>query len=226
VLKTALALLLLTATTWADPFQEHLVKLIKAHGEKHIVQDSRGVGVKGQSARLQASLCDAQYNLLGFNWTVQMEIKVHLSNGELSEFVTGVGNTREEATTICLSNFTRSTFHVLYKAFLNPNDKHLQSVSFGPKGHPRQLVAGELLLMGGPSAPAIPVGLESQVVSIIKRHSFSAGPHTVKIVFMPGEASSVAIDGQEQTSLAEALTKLKWPKSNQTYMMKQFIVVK
>ncbi len=60
ILRTAIALLLLTATAWSNPFQDHLVKLLREHGEKHVITDSQGVGLPGQSARLEASLYQAK----------------------------------------------------------------------------------------------------------------------------------------------------------------------
>jgi hypothetical protein len=222
--KTILTLLLLTTAVWANPFQDHLVQLLRDHGEKNLITDSQGVGLPGQSARLEVKLYDATRGEVG--WMVEMEIKIHLPNSEILEFVSGSGETREKATTICLLNFTTTTFHVLYKAFLNPSDTHLDSISFGPKDHPRQLIAGDLIFMGKKPAPKFPPHLESQLISRVKQFQFPVGPHTLKIVYAQETQTMVTLDGKLEPNLAETINQLVWPKSDQPYLMKQFMVVK
>ena len=226
-LRVLVTVWILSSLGWSKPdtaYQDFIADLLRDHGEKKVVVDSGGVGVKGNPTRLAARECDAQAKDGG--WIVEMELQVHLPGGHLTEYTTGVGRTREAARQACLENFTLSTFHVIYKAFLNQADPHMELYRFRQGKLSRICVAGELVSMGDGTTPRLSAKLERQIREVLLRHTFRPGPHTAKIVYVPGLASSVAIDGREQPALAEALKKLAWPKTAKPYMAKQFVVIR
>lgn len=221
-----LLILFTSALAWSkptNPYQDYIVDLLQKHGEKQVVVDTGGVGLKGNPARLVARGYDAKASKHG--WTVEMELRVNLPDGQFTEYLTGIGSSESAARQKCLENFSISTFHVIYKAFLNPTDTHQDVYRFRQGKSNRVYVAGQLVSMGDGSAPRLNAKLETEIRTVVLKHPFGPGPHAVKVVYMPGVASSLTVDGQEQPKLADALKQLHWPKSAKPYMAKQFAVV-
>lgn len=208
-------------------FREWLTR----HGEKEVVVDADGVGVATNPIRLKTSVYDSKKHDDG-GYTVELEFKIRLPGGEeIVEYVAGGGQTEEKATQEALANFTISTFHVVYKAFVNPNDPHQAVFNATIDGTTREVLPGDLYLQGTEESQAIDFKpLRPQIAAAIEELPLSAGPHWIKIVYghNAGEPILVAatLDNHDSQPLTDAIGKLNWPKSDGYYMAKQFIVVK
>lgn len=204
---------------------------LKAHGETNVVVDAQGVGIAGNATRLKASLYGSQRHKVG-GYLVETEFRIRLpSNDEIVEYLAGTAETEDQAVNDCLANFTLTTFHVIYKAFLNPADPHQQVEPAAIGGQPREMVMGDILLRGNTSDQPLDLNtMRSQIRAAITGLSLSGQPHWIKIVCGQhrGEIIEVSatLDNHEHSALTSAIKGLKWPKVDGFYMVKQFIVVK
>jgi hypothetical protein len=104
--------------------EKFFVEWLQQHGEKGVVADSRGVGIEGNTTRLRAALYGAKKHPQG-STTAELEFRITLPSGdEIVEHLAGLGENQDAATKDALINFVLTTFHPVYKAFMNPDDPH------------------------------------------------------------------------------------------------------
>ena len=92
--------------------REFFVKWLEGHGEKEIINDESGVGVKGKDTRLWA------FKYAGPDGkktnSLELEFRVVLPDGrEIQEFVGAIGPRNGNANEAAISNFAISTFHTI-----------------------------------------------------------------------------------------------------------------
>ena len=207
-------------------FRDWLTK----HGEKEVVVDADGVGIAASPTRLKTSVYGTNKHDSGCS--VELEFKIRLPGGEeIIEYVAGMGQTEEQAIEDALANFTASTFHVVYKAFMNPADPHQRSFKATVGNKQRDVLPGELYLQGTQESQGLDFeSLRPQIAAAIEALPLTDGPHWIKIVYgqNAGQPITVAatLDNQDAQELTEAIGKLPWPKSDGFYMVKHFIVIK
>jgi hypothetical protein len=204
---------------------------LKSHGETNIVVDARGVGLAGNPTRLRSSLYGMKTEHDG-DYTAEMEFRILLpSKAEIIEFVIGMGKTQEAAIKDSELNFLLTSFHVIYRSFLNAADSHQMVHRVTLNGATRELMMGDIYIRGGDAKRKMDMdGLRSDIRTAICGLPLSPQPHWIKIVCgqAPGRALilSAALDNYEHESLASALKALKWPAPEKGYLLKLFIVVK
>jgi Family of unknown function (DUF6348) len=218
-----------TATKPDPKLEQFFVDWLKGHGETKIVTDAKGVGLEGNATRLKASLYGSEAQKSG-GYVVETEFRITLPNGaEIVEFVAGMGDTEEEAIQDSLANFTLTTFHVVYKAFLNADDPHqtIQKITIG--GKPRQVAFGDLFLRGEQGTNTDLNAMRPSIEATLAGLSLSEQPHWIKIVYGQNEKVptivAVTLDNNDELSLTEKIKRLDWPKHDGFYMVKQFIVI-
>lgn len=87
-----------------------------------------GVGVGNNATRLRASLYGSKPSNKGC--VVEMEFTIKLpDNRSITEFVAGIGDSEAQAISDAQLNFMLTTFHVVYKGFINDADPHMTSRS-------------------------------------------------------------------------------------------------
>jgi len=209
--------------------EQYFVDWLKDHGEKQVVVDSGGVGLAGNATRLKASIYGSKRHDGGHS--VETEFRVKLpGGGEIVEFVAGMGDTHEAAIDDSLVNFTLSTYHVVYKCFLNDADPHqpLKKLTIG--GVERDVAFGDLFVRGSAGEKHNLGELQPAIEQAIAGLSLGDGPHWIKIVYgqANGEVIVVAatLDNGDENALTETVRQMNWPKSETFYMAKQFIVIK
>ena len=219
---------------WAprDPrMDDFFVKWFEGHGHEDVVVDADGVGVRDNAARLRASLYGSKRHGPG-GVVVEVEFTVRLpSGGQITEFVAGMGETEERAVNDALLNFTLTTFHVVYKAFVNADDPHMTSATVPIGGADREVIAGDIFMRGSPSDEEIDLhAMNAQIQGALKAVPLAPGPHWVKVVYSQDggvpTAVAVTLDNAAHPGLTDAVKRLKWPPREGVYMAKQFIVVK
>jgi hypothetical protein len=203
---------------------------LRAHGETDIVTDARGIGVSGNGTRLRASPYGETPHGGGV-LVVETEFRVHLPSGdEIVEYVAGVGASRKAADDDARANFATSTFHVIYRSFINPSDPHQQEEPIVLNGLPRSLVRGDVVVRNFGGGPVDVSLVESQLKDILSKLSLSAAPHWIKIVYQQTDGApdtvAVTLDNTEHASLISAIKRLPWPRQPGSYTAKQFIVIK
>jgi hypothetical protein len=236
-MRTCLAILVIAAAAGCakDPAESKtepfFVDWLKSHGETDVIVDEQGVGIAGNATRLKASLYGSDRQDDG-SYVVETEFRVRLpSGGEIVEFVVGGGETEDQAISDCLLNFTLTTFHVLYKAFINPADPHQTVQPVEIAGRKREMLMGDIYMKGSESAEPIDLnamrpGIQGAVAGL----PLSQEPHWIKIVYghVDGQPPfvSAALDNEEHQALTSAIERLDWPAPEGFYMVKLFIVVK
>ncbi|MCI0357825.1 MAG: DUF6348 family protein [Planctomycetaceae bacterium] len=210
--------------------EKFFVEWLQGHGETKIVTDAKGVGLEGNPARLRASIYGSERQQDG-GYVVETEFRMTLPGGaEIVEFVAGIGDSEDAAIDDSMVNFTLTTFHVVYKAFLNPNDPHqtIKEVAIG--GKPRQVAFGDLFLRGEQGINADLNAMQPSIEDALGGLALSDGPHWIKIVYGQHNKAptivAVTLDNNDQLELTEKIKQLDWPKHDGFYMVKQFIVIK
>jgi hypothetical protein len=210
---------------------EFFVGWLRSHGETNIVIDAQGVGLAGNATRLRSSLYGSEKQPDG-SVTAETEFRVRLPDGrEIIEFVAGTGNSPEAAEKDSKLNFLLSTFHVVYRAFMNPADPHQAQERVSINGEPRVMLMGDSMTRTGStnSSPDM-FPLRSQFREVLSPLTLSPGAHWIKIVYAQHNsnvmACSVSLDNGENAALTQTVRKLPWPVQQEFYLVKQFIVVK
>jgi hypothetical protein len=210
---------------------DFFVKWFKAHGHDDVVQDDKGVGIAGNETRLRAALYGSDQNDRG-RFVTEVEFNVELPSGRrILEFVAGSGDTQQQAINEGLVNFTLTTFHVVYKGFINPDDPHLKVTTVEINGAGREVIAGDILMQGSASEKQINLNvMRDEIQGALKSISLTPEPHWIKIVYSQRDGNpmlvAVTMDNVDQAEMTEAVKRLNWPRADGAYMAKQFIVVK
>jgi len=210
---------------------DFLVEWLQSHGETNIVADGQGLGIAGNATRLRASLYGSKKHQNG-SVTAETEFRVRVPGGrEIVEYVAGTGESLEAAEKDAQLNFLLTTFHVVYRSFMNSADPHQTEEQVTINGEPRVLVLGDTMARSGAtnSSPDLSE-LRSRFREMLSSLTLSPQAHWMKIVYAQHQAKvitcSVSLDNQENAALTDTAKKLRWPVREDFYMVKQFIVVK
>ncbi len=210
---------------------EFFVKWFKGHGHADVAVDADGVGVGDNATRLRAGLYGSKPQDKG-GFVVEVEFAVLLpSRREIVEFVAGMGETEQQAINDALVNFTLTTSHVVYKAFINAADPHMTTTTVPIQGVNREVVLGDIFMRGTDSKKDIDLNpMLAEIQGVLKNVPLSPEPHWIKIVYsqVDGKPMTVAVtlDNADHAAMTDAVSRLNWPRRDGLYMVKQFIVVK
>lgn len=202
----------------------------KNHGHADVVADSNGVGIDGNPTRLNASLYGSDQK--PDSCVIETEFRIQLESGrEIIEFLAGTGTDEEAAINDSLLNFLLTTFHPVYKAFINADDPHLDSEVIEIDGIKREVILGDLYARSSEQSTRLDLHeMRPQILEALKGVQMSREPHWIKIAYLQVDNQpkivSATFDNGERQSLNDQIAKLKWPKSDGPYMAKQFIVIK
>lgn len=203
---------------------------LQGHGESNIVVDAQGVGIAGNPTRLRFSRYGSEKFTNSF--TAELEFRVRIPDGrEIIEFVAGSGDSITKAEDDAKVNFIVSTFHVVYRSFLNPNDPHQAEENININGRPRVLVLGDTMARSGATNTSPDMfPLREHFRKVLSPFPLSEQTHWIKIIYANHHSKvrlcAVTLDNEDSPALTEALQNLPWPKQEEFYMVKQFIVVK
>jgi hypothetical protein len=210
---------------------EFFATWLQAHGESNVVVDASGVGLKGNATRLRYKLYGSERTKNG-GWSAELEFRVRIPDGrEIVEYVSGTGDTPEKAGDDAKLNFLLSTFHVVYRSFMNPSDPHQREESILIGGQPRALVLGDSMTRGETtnSAPDM-FPLREGFRKIVAAQPLSPQAHWIKIIYANHRSKvmmcAVTLDNEDSPALTAAVKDLPWPRKDEFYMVKQFLVVK
>jgi len=213
------------------PADSLVADLLKGHGEKNVVTDGGGVGVAGNKTRIRTSLYGSEKQ--GAGYSAETEFRITLPNGgEIVEYIAGVGETEKKAVDDCVANFVLTTFHPIYKCFINPSDPHqaLHDLKMAD-GSVREVAMGDLYCRGAKDQKEL--GLDSKqdaIKSLVGTLKVTPGPHWIKVVYGDSGSKAVTVsatvDNSEDADLTARLNGLPWPHTGSFYMVKEFIIIK
>ena len=124
---------------------------------------------------------------------------------------------------------TLTTFHVVYKSFMNPSDPH-QSIEDVDRGQGTQAGRGRPLHERRQDRPfASPEWPARADTGGHQPPASFRSAHRIKIVYGQDNGKttlvSATLDNAEDEALTSAIGDLNWPKCDKAYVVKQFIVV-
>ena len=198
---------------------------------RDVVVDAEGVGVGNNATRLRRRIYESKRQETG-GFVVEVEFAVQLpSRREIVEFVAGMGETEQQAINDALVNFTLTTSHAVYKAFINPADPHMTSKAMTINGANREVILGDILMRGGDSEKDLDLNpMRASIQGVLSDEPLTPVPHWIKVVYSQNEGKpmtvAVTLDNADHPGMTDAVTRLNWPRRNGFYMAKQFIVVK
>jgi hypothetical protein len=234
LLYPALLLAILLGCSRSSPTpksNEFFVTWLQGHGESNVVVDAHGVGIAENPTRLRWSLYGSEQHTNG-SFTAELEFRVLMPDRrEIIEYVAGSGDTLKQAEDDAKVNFIVSTFHVIYRSFLNPNDPHQTEQKITNNGQPRVLVLGDTMTRSQTtnSSPNM-FPLRDRFREILASQPFSPQTHWIKIIYANHHSNvmhcTVTLDNEGSPTLTDAVKNLPWPKQQEFYMVKQFVVVK
>ncbi|HQR06692.1 MAG TPA: DUF6348 family protein [Gemmatales bacterium] len=215
-----------TVTRTETELEEFFVHWLEGHGEKQIVIDNRGVGLASNDVRLSIKIYDTKKQKDGVLSEVEFKITV-LGNKEIIEYVAGLGKDEQAAIKDAQLNFMLTTFHVVYKSFMNSADPHQTVEPVELANGKREMIMGDILTRGDQVDLK---GMREKIKTAIAKLKLSPGPDWIKIVYsrinnVP-QTVAVMVDNQDELKLTQAIKELAWPDSEKFYMSKQFIVIK
>ncbi len=209
---------------------QFFVDWLKNHGETNVVTDASGVGLAGNKTRYRASLYGSESSKTGCS--VEVEYRITLpEGGPIIEYVSGIGDTKDKAVSQAMVNFTLTTAHVIYKAFINPADPHQREKTVTMNGQKRELFAGDMIQLGGGTNGSIDLDdMSAQCQDMVAALPLGPGTHWIKLVYSQDHNKpmivAASLDNKDNAAATDALTKLKWPAREDFYMAKQFYVIK
>lgn len=210
--------------------EEYFAEWFKSHGENDVVVDANGVGLRSNPTRLKASLYESRKQQDGY--VLELEFRIRLADGsEIVEYLGGAGETEEQAINDNILNFTLTTFHVIYKSFINGADPHVEMKPLTIHGQQRNVALGPIMMRGGDPNQNLDLNaMLPGIEHILEQLDLPAGPHWIKIVYSQDARSprivEVTLDNNIHEWLTRAIKGLDWPKQDSFYLAKQFIVIR
>lgn len=150
---------------------------------------------------------------------------------EIIEHVAGASDSLDKAEADAKMNFALTTFHVIYRGFLNPRDAHQTEEKITIGGQPRVLVLGDTMTRSQTTNNTPDMfPFRDDFRKVLAPLPLGAQTHWIKIIYANHHSNTmmcvVTLDNEESPTLTEAVKNLAWPKQEEFYMAKQFIVVK
>lgn len=164
---------------------------------------------------------------------IQLDIRLTLGSGEyVLESFGGFGTTRAEAERDAIQNFAANSFHVLLAAFFNHSQTDQVTVESWIIGDTEyDVVLGNIGMRGqfplsGEGTPDWFIAAEQD----LKRQPMEQGIHWIRLYYAQFDnqpsAVEALLDNDTWQPLQSTLSAYEWPKSQDFYSVRIFLVLK
>jgi hypothetical protein len=162
---------------------------------------------------------------------LRLDVLVELPDGRtIIECMAGWGGDRQVAIGQAFTTFTMGVFHVLLKAFHEPNDPHMEFETWEIDGIPRQVVVGDIVgraSTGGSTDVANK--LMTEFIGQLKAMPLPPGTHWIRLYCAQLNNKVIAIevllDNDTWDEMQTKFAALPWPLVDGFYSARQFTVV-
>jgi hypothetical protein len=213
-----------------NEYTQYFQKWLKSHGEKNVVTKGAAVTLAGNPALFAARTFGTNNQANGS--TVEVEFLTTLPDGRIiQDFVAGMGKDAKTAQEDALANFTLTTSHVLYSAFFNEKDAHMPPKIETIHGKLRKIYLGDMYMRGTELDRASLDAVKDFTFNTIKKTLPNDNkPHWFKIVYgqIKGKRMPLhtMVDLEQGSDFHQAMKEIIWPKSENSYLLTMFILVK
>ncbi len=125
----------------------YFIDLLKSHKIENIEESDTGIFLPDSKVGLEGQVNQIK-QLDGGKLAAELEMRVTLPDRRvIDEFLASVSETTSEVDVVksALANFTLTTFHPIYAAFIDPKDPHVQRERWTINGKEREVILGDSL---------------------------------------------------------------------------------
>ncbi len=203
--------------------------LYEGHGTPVAVRGGK-IYPKNGGAPLQTRVLNER--AVGESGALRLDVLVDLPDGRtIVECMAGWGDNRQAAIGQALTTFTMGVFHVLLKAFHEPNDPHMDVETWVMSGTARRVVVGDIVSRSSDGA-AVPAEVNRLLIAFldeIKAAPLPVGTHWVRIYCAQLNGKMVGIevllDNDTWGEMEAKFAALPWPEQDGFYSARQFTVI-
>lgn len=205
-----------------------LLELFRAHSINAVLQEE-WIIFPNHNIRANAEIVRElkQENII----TVQLDVRVEISSWQtIMESFAGFAETREQAVTDALNNFTSSMLHVLLAAFFLPPDDQVAEEQWHIGDRDYRVIIGNAVCRGKlPVQGQQPVDWFDIFEQKIKQQKLGPGTHWVRLYYaqMQGKAISceVILDNEIREKLQTQMAAIDWPSGEEFYSTRIFLII-
>ncbi|MCP4216704.1 MAG: hypothetical protein GY765_18785 [bacterium] len=162
---------------------------------------------------------------------LQLDIRFWTQTGNvILESFAGIGKNKEEALESALQSFTVNDFHVMLAAFFQPDDQHIDVGELEIAGTKREVIFGNIGVRGKPPELVPGGNWFSQFEKQLKASRLTGGLHWIRFYYghMGGKTiqCEMLLDNKLWKPMAGEMLKLSWPKSDDFYSFRIFVIIK
>jgi len=204
---------------------EHLLR------EHHVEASTDGEWVV--CSRSQVKLRGAIAGVYDYEtaFSLQLDIYVQICIGRVViESFAGMGESKEEAISDALNNFTQNSFHVILTAFCAAPEQAIQQKNWTIGRKPRQVTIGNIGVRGQyPEQVISHTEWFRRFSDLICEKWLDEGTHWVRLYYaqLDGkpQACEVLLDNAPWTRLQSEMSVYRWPRGQGFYSVRVFLVI-
>ena len=222
--------LVVNAGQGAEYVNAYIGEWLKSHEYTKYKETDKGVVIEGAVITIDGEIYGVNELKKGELYSVETRLSVKFNSGrKLDDFGVGVGKTPEEGFLDSLNNFCLTTMHPIYSELLDHDDPHVRKESWKIGGVKRNIFLADWGMRGEPLSETVTKQVEQLILEQLKNLDLSKDIHWVKLVVsnISGEIGTLVltVDGLQYENINTAIKSYSWPKSQNFYMAKVFLVV-
>lgn len=162
---------------------------------------------------------------------IRLDVTMTFADGRfIQESFAGLGSDVTGAQRDAFDNFLRSSFHVLLRAFLVPEDDEQVTIEeWQIDGQRYVAIIGGIVARGSQPAANVPFAWFRDLEAAIKANGPLQPTNWIRFYYAHMSSSSTAVEvllnNEPWPAVAEAMANVDWPKSGPFYSVRLFLVL-